>query len=732
MFDADRPITSIDQDRLDRGVFAQYLARCMLDHTSPESLVLSLQGGWGSGKTSVINLILEELRYASNNMLDEEKPIVLNFSPWSYSGQGQLIYGFFRRLASELRQAEFLENKAQIIHLLELYSSFFTHQSIPKSLRMKRRLLGKIKNPEQKELYAWESGFDPIQVKTQLNNLLRNQQHKIIIIIDNISRLQATEINQILQIVKSMGDYFNTIYLLSLDKAQVVRAINEIHVGEGEEYLEKLVQLPFDVPPISKQDLENLLLYRLQDIVKEGPEDSWNKTYWADIYYSSLKYFFENPRDVTRYVNTLSFSYPRVKDVVNPVDFFALMAIELFATPVFYGIRENKDLFTDLLDNVYIMDEEKIKKDRERCEEILNRSATVKRDVLLKMLLLLFPRLHMLYKPKEIYFHSETLARNNYRICSPDMFDVYFRLSIPTGFMPESELDTILSFAKDPTSFDQVLTRLNKDFRITRFLDLLDGAAIEKISQEHIASVVNALFDNGDLFPQDDEKNVLRFDTLMRIHRICQQILRQYPDTEKRYAVLEEAIKKANKSLYTIVHELTVQAQQHTEESATYLPLEYRDITPEQLFKLQQHTVRKIQYWAEIGRLGEHPTLLPILRAWIAWGNAEDCKHFVSELIQNPQDDEDQKDKGILAFLAAALKEPIDQVMTKLEKSSDWKSYLENITDFIPAAEVEERAKAIFEGDEFEKLSEKEQLGILIFLDMVNAKTIKVIPKTTV
>jgi predicted KAP-like P-loop ATPase len=94
MFDADRPITSSSQDRLGRGTFAKYLARCILDHNVPESLVIGLNGGSGTGKTSLINLVLEELRYASNNMFDQEKPIILNFSPWSYSGQGQLIYGF--------------------------------------------------------------------------------------------------------------------------------------------------------------------------------------------------------------------------------------------------------------------------------------------------------------------------------------------------------------------------------------------------------------------------------------------------------------------------------------------------------------------------------------------------------------------------------------------------------------------------------------------------------------
>ena len=125
MFDADKPINSIAQDKLNRGQFAKYLARCLLDHTDPESLVVGLYGGWGVGKTSIINMMLEELKFASTNLIDNEKPIILNFSPWSYSGQHQLVYSFFRRLSSILRNEAEIENKEQIIYLLELYVSFF-------------------------------------------------------------------------------------------------------------------------------------------------------------------------------------------------------------------------------------------------------------------------------------------------------------------------------------------------------------------------------------------------------------------------------------------------------------------------------------------------------------------------------------------------------------------------------------------------------------------------------
>jgi hypothetical protein len=160
VFDADRPILTSHQDRLNRGLFAKYLARCILDHKDPESLVVGLYGGWGVGKTSVINLLREELEFAASNMLDTEKPIILNFSAWSYSGQEQLIYSFFRRLSSALRSVGYLENSDRIIYLLELYVSFFTHQPVPKSLQTKRLWREKFtfKNPE--EAYGWESGRD--------------------------------------------------------------------------------------------------------------------------------------------------------------------------------------------------------------------------------------------------------------------------------------------------------------------------------------------------------------------------------------------------------------------------------------------------------------------------------------------------------------------------------------------------------------------------------------------
>lgn len=722
MFDADRPIITSDQDRLNRTVFAKYLARSMLEHKDPNSLVVGLYGGWGVGKTSIINLVVEELNFAASNMIDEEKPIILNFSAWSYSGQGQLIYSFFRRLSSALRSVPYFENSNRIIHLLELYVSFFTHKPVPRSLRTKRSLWEKITFQGREEVYAWESGRDLTLVKAELNELLRKQKHKIIIIIDNISRLYAEEIKQIFQIVKSMGDYANTVYLLALDKEQVVHALNNIMMTGGKEYVEKVVQLPFDVPPILQQDLENIFADRIHEVLTIVPEDAWDKEYWADIYYTSLRFFFENCRDITRYVNTLNFAYSRLRDVVNPVDFFALSAIEVFIPEVYFGIRDNKDLFTDLLDNVYILDETQLQKDKTRVDEILLRSKRIPHDVLLDLLLLLFPRLRKIYQPDLAYYHSDVIARKLRRICSPDLFDVYFRLSMQPGQIPESEFTTILALASDNTTFDQALSRLNQDNRINKFIDQLDSKILYKIPEHHIKAIITALLDNGDLFPRG-RSGSLSLDTPMRIHRIIHTLLHRLKNSDDRFALMQDAIAKANKSIYIIVNELKEQEKEHQEQSDTYLPLAFRDLTPEQLTSLRKLAVSRIETWANDGRLIDHPQLLTILYAWKYWGNEVDCRRYVEEICKT--------DRGIVAFLSAALDDAITQTMLHYDKDLSAQRYLVDIEAFIPVNMLEQHAKTLFEDEYFEKLREREQLALMIFLDLINASTKKVIPKTT-
>lgn len=519
-----------------------------------------------------------------------------------------------------------------------------------------------------------------------------------------------------------MGDYFNTEYVLAFDKQQVVHAINKMEGSGGKELIEKIIQLPFEIPSITQQDLEPIFADRLNDVLVEVPEDAWNNEYWAEMYYSSLKYFFTNCRDITRYVNALNFSYPRVKDVVNPVDFFALTALEIFTPDVYFGIRDNKDLFTDLLDNVYELNADERQKDRLRCDEIIARQTRISKDILLHLLIKLFPRLRRIYEPEIPAYHSDAIARKLKRLCSPDLFDAYFRLSLTPSHLPETEFKAILSIAEDPVQFDQALSRLNQDERVIKFLDHLDEKTLVKIPRDYSQAIVSALIDNGDLFPQG-ASGPLSLDTPMKIHRIIHVLMHRFSDSASRFNLLQKAIGNASKSIYISVHELNEQSREHLAEEDTFLPLEFRDLAPDELSALKKLTASRIENWASTQRLADHPRLLALLYAWLNWGDANKTREFVKKLTDS--------DRGLIAFLQATLDKAISQAMISYEMSPTWELFLNDIEVFIPANDLVPHAKTLFEDNYFEKLREREQLALMIFLDLVKADTKKVIPKTS-
>ena len=87
---SDRPISKVAEDALNRSGFSKRLANAIRSAPCDESLVLALYGPWGSGKSSIKNMMVEELR--SNEWTC---PILLEFNPWRLGDESQLLVSFF-------------------------------------------------------------------------------------------------------------------------------------------------------------------------------------------------------------------------------------------------------------------------------------------------------------------------------------------------------------------------------------------------------------------------------------------------------------------------------------------------------------------------------------------------------------------------------------------------------------------------------------------------------------
>lgn len=88
-------------DRLGRKLFAQGLARRIRAWDGKESLVIALCGEWGCGKTSLKNLVVENLQRGGRQSID-----FLEFNPWEISGHDSVAGAFFRELLVVLNQGK--------------------------------------------------------------------------------------------------------------------------------------------------------------------------------------------------------------------------------------------------------------------------------------------------------------------------------------------------------------------------------------------------------------------------------------------------------------------------------------------------------------------------------------------------------------------------------------------------------------------------------------------------
>ena len=119
-YDSDKPIKSSKQDLLGRTTFSKQLGEAIYGYDANDGLVIGLYGKWGTGKTSILNMVINEINDLSRK--SDDKPIIVKFSPWNYSDKNNLISIFFKELKTKISPNNNDEKKRQLAKYLDKYS----------------------------------------------------------------------------------------------------------------------------------------------------------------------------------------------------------------------------------------------------------------------------------------------------------------------------------------------------------------------------------------------------------------------------------------------------------------------------------------------------------------------------------------------------------------------------------------------------------------------------------
>ncbi len=334
-FDGDRPIDNPDADELGFGIIAERLATSVRSSGAKDGLVIGIEGQWGSGKSSILNLLC--IRLTGPNVS------VVKFDPWIVSDRDSMVAALIGDIAKAVdslspRSKKAAKKTAELATMMRAYGAATSRrlvsavnlaglagvpfmEAIGKALEEGGKLLEKDKKPTS-----------IIQLKAELVRRLRSLQHRFVVVVDDLDRLEPKEAAEVTRLIRAVGDFPNVIYLLCYDRDVLAHSLKRsLKVRDGRAFLQKIVQVTFAVPIPQEFDLRRLFHKQCIELCKDiaGQPLSLDTSERLVAVVDREGGLLETPRDVTQVMNAIRLFYPPIARDVDFPDLVWLQVVRL-------------------------------------------------------------------------------------------------------------------------------------------------------------------------------------------------------------------------------------------------------------------------------------------------------------------------------------------------------------------------------------------------------------------
>ena len=300
--DTDDAIVSEDDDWLNFSAMAEGVLKNLevLD-LSKDSLTIGIIAHWGRGKSSFINLLRKQI--------EKNDGLIIAFNPRGSKSVSAIQEDFFDAFAKELSRhylgfGLLLARYTKHIGLLNQYE-----WTRPLGSLLTLLLPGK-------ELEA-------------VNRTLRDLGKRVYVLLDDLDRLSAEEILEVLKLIDRNASFANTVFITAYDKDYVNNVLKK-HLDHGlnHSFIDKYISFEYPLPEPNREILkcimEVLLLSKVHTNDKKlhwKMRRGWDQV--ADLVLRSL----DSVRDLKRYFNLMILRYNEVIDKVESEDYFLLYLI---------------------------------------------------------------------------------------------------------------------------------------------------------------------------------------------------------------------------------------------------------------------------------------------------------------------------------------------------------------------------------------------------------------------
>lgn len=346
---ADDPVdgTTDAPDRLGRVAFADHVVT-LLDRVrqQSDSSVLSLIGAWGSGKSSVLDMVQLRLREASASVppRSSEQPVwtVINFNPWTFGDAESLQNGFFVELRNALPdEAQWSEARKKIGDFGQAIAPF----------------AGLIPGVSAKDAVAAASeaiaGDQSVTArKAAAEKALKDFGRPILFVMDDLDRLTPAELLLVFKLVRLVGRLPHVYYLLSYDESTLLDVLSRtdlVPLGaasdkrRARDYLEKIIQVRLDLPGLREQQAVDLVDESLTHVLKSNSIslDDANMDRFRTAFHDHIRQRLNTPRAINRYFAQVDALYVLLGEEIDFIDFLLLTWIRT-SEPELYAVLQSR------------------------------------------------------------------------------------------------------------------------------------------------------------------------------------------------------------------------------------------------------------------------------------------------------------------------------------------------------------------------------------------------------
>jgi len=598
---SDEPINDEMDDLIGRRNFANALKDHIYNLSFGESFVMALYGRWGEGKTSILNLLKKEIK-------KETHLLVYEFDPWYFGDDNALTANFYYGLNDLLREHYYLSKK--IKNALKFYPEILF-----KGFALR--------------FHKSAAEDRPLEIKNDIEKFIASIDKRVLVVIDDIDRLQKEQILAVFQLIKLTSQIKNMVFLLSFDPSKVADAIkNDREMKDPQSYIEKIVQLPINIPMTDQSMIDKFIYYsypgtgsqseidKLFDRLKidEAKRKDFDDQFGL-IYQSEIKQILSTYRAAKRYLNSIFFRLPPIIGEVYLYDFFI---VEIFQTffPEIYGDMKNAPWYYVSKWSLEVMihsplptdDKKRYQAIKEHIEKLIGTNAKSK-NVIVSLLGCIFPEVKKAFSDSEYGRNYGSWAdvsedyRMKHRIAHLDCFLKYFMLGVREGVIPDAEFDAMVKLWKEAKSLEDemkksLFEKYQKEFKLIDVLQRLKLYS-EAIDGQLVLPLIKTLYKNCSKFSRDGDMWDTEYDQAemliirlieknsaidnKNIHDVLQEVVNNSERFDLASAIVLFSNADRNSSLYRIYNNVNIDKLRDVlaERLRKYFIEEERDIFDE-------------------------------------------------------------------------------------------------------------------------------------------------------